>query len=79
MGTYIIILLIILLLLIVAVKYLFLTPKIQEVESGKTVFDDTIVYYINLDRAPRRKNYIEQQLKNNDLVAQRIMLWMDDC
>lgn len=72
MSPYIIILFIILLLVIITVKYLFFTPKIQDIEDGKTIFDDTVVYYINLDRSPRRKNHIENQLKNNDLVSQRI-------
>lgn len=34
--------------------------------------DDTIIYYINLDRSVKRKNNVEKMLKNNDLIGNRI-------
>ena len=72
---YIILILVILVALLLIRFFLFSEQTITEVikdEKPKSVFDDSIIYYINLDRATRRRNYIENMFRKNDIVANRI-------
>ena len=72
---YIILILVILVALLLIRFFLISEQTITEVikdEKPKSVFDDSIIYYINLDRATRRRYYIENMFRKNDIVANRI-------
>lgn len=72
---YIILILVILVALLLIRFFLISEQTVTEVikdEKPRSVFDDSIIYYINLDRATRRRYYIENMFRKNDIVANRI-------
>ncbi len=64
--TYYFILLIVLLIVLLILYICILNIK------SNFDYDNTIIYYINLDRSVKRKKNVEKMLKENDLIGNRI-------